>query len=81
MKIIYSEQLFPTFFNGLSPYYILIGDDTFFVQESKKIIFSLAKKNGFSKLSTKIIEHNISIKHLSYYFKMNDLFSKKKLLF
>ncbi|XBC38056.1 MAG: DNA polymerase III subunit delta [Buchnera aphidicola (Floraphis choui)] len=80
MKIINPEQLFPIFFKNLSPYYILIGDNDFFIQESKKIIFSIAKKNGFSKFSIVQVEHHINSKYLYSHFENNNLFFKKKIV-
>ncbi|XBC40635.1 MAG: DNA polymerase III subunit delta [Buchnera aphidicola (Nurudea yanoniella)] len=80
MNTIHSEQIFPIFFKKLSPYYIIVGTEYFFIQESKKNIFFAIKKYGFSKDLIEEIEYNSQFKNLSSYFKTNNLFLKKRII-
>lgn len=80
MKIIYPKQLFPVFFNTLNSYYVLIGNDEFFIQESKKIIISTAKKHGFTEYTIHTIEYHVDINYLSFAFKIKNIFLKKTII-
>ncbi|ANF17161.1 hypothetical protein XW81_02020 [Buchnera aphidicola (Schlechtendalia chinensis)] len=80
MDIIHSKQLFPIFFKSLKPYYVLVGNNDFFIQESKKIIFSIAQKNGFLKTTLSQIQFQLKSNTIISTFKNNNLFSKKKII-
>ncbi|XBC39113.1 MAG: DNA polymerase III subunit delta [Buchnera aphidicola (Nurudea shiraii)] len=81
MNIINSEQLFPSYFKKLSPYYIILGTEYLFIQESKKNILQLAKKHGFSEFFMHQVEYNENLEIFSYNFKTNNLFLEKKIIF
>ncbi|XBC44239.1 MAG: DNA polymerase III subunit delta [Buchnera aphidicola (Schlechtendalia peitan)] len=77
MNIINPEQLFLSFFNNLQPYYIIIGNNEFFIHESEKIIFSIAQKYGFSKTEIIKIKYHIKYDLMPNFFKKRMFFKKK----
>ncbi|QCI25072.1 DNA polymerase III subunit delta [Buchnera aphidicola (Rhopalosiphum padi)] len=80
MKIIYPEELKKKLIKKLNYCYILLGEDSFFLNKTEKLIFNIAKNKKFIEKNIINIEKAIDWNKVINFYKLKNLFFKKTIL-